>query len=305
VKPKHFAEHAEILRKHYRPASLSELVAGVADGGLPDRTLAITFDDGYADNLYNAKPMLEAHDLPATVFVATGYTGHDREFWWDELEALLLQPGRLPETLVVEVGRKVFRWELQADCEYDSHRELRHRSWNVERKDNPSLRHGLYRSLCKTIRPLREETRRDVLHQLRAWSGGCVNVRRSHRLLSAEELSVLGEGEFIELGAHSVTHPVLAVLPVSAQWQEIQHSKHRLEEIAGRNILGFAYPYGSRSDFTPETIALVRKAGFGFACANVRGLVRRKTDPFQLPRLLVRDWDGEAFRRLLKEWFGD
>ena len=51
----------------------------------------VTFDDGYADNLWNAKPLLERYDVPAAVFVTTGYAGQDREFWWDELETLLLE----------------------------------------------------------------------------------------------------------------------------------------------------------------------------------------------------------------------
>ena len=63
--------------------------AALADGEPLSRSVVITFDDGYRDNLLVAKPILEEHGLPATVFVTTGYVGSNRDFWWDELESLL------------------------------------------------------------------------------------------------------------------------------------------------------------------------------------------------------------------------
>ena len=66
----------------------------------------ITFDDGYADVLHHAKPLLERHSVPATVFVATGAIGQRREFWWDELGGLFLQPGTLPEELELTVDEE-------------------------------------------------------------------------------------------------------------------------------------------------------------------------------------------------------
>src|SRR5690606_36408110 len=92
VTPEHFAEHMEVLRRYTYPLPLRDLVQRVRTGRFPEGSVAITFDDGYRDNLYAAKPLLERHEIPATVFIATGYTGREREFWWDELEALLLEP---------------------------------------------------------------------------------------------------------------------------------------------------------------------------------------------------------------------
>ncbi len=93
VTPDHFAGHLEILREYTRPISLQQLSQGLREGNLPDCSVVVTFDDGYADNLLNAKPLLERYDVPATVFLATGLVEHWREPWWDELEQLLLQPG--------------------------------------------------------------------------------------------------------------------------------------------------------------------------------------------------------------------
>ena len=68
----------------------------VSGGDVPSAGVVVTFDDGYADNFHNAKPLLERYEIPATVFVTTGYLQDQREFWWDELERILLQPGTLP-----------------------------------------------------------------------------------------------------------------------------------------------------------------------------------------------------------------
>jgi peptidoglycan/xylan/chitin deacetylase (PgdA/CDA1 family) len=79
--PQHFADHLEVLRKGNRPMSLHALCTALPDGKMPDRAVVVTFDDGYADNLHNAKALLERRDVPATVFVTTGYLGSPREFW--------------------------------------------------------------------------------------------------------------------------------------------------------------------------------------------------------------------------------
>src|SRR5437773_7329055 len=112
VTPQHFAEHLEVLRQQSRPMHLQQLVSRLRDGNLPRHAVAITFDDGYADNLLQAKPALERYDIPATVFVATGNIEQAHEFWWDELERLLLQPGTLPEELRLSIDGKTYRWEL-------------------------------------------------------------------------------------------------------------------------------------------------------------------------------------------------
>src|SRR6266481_2477666 len=115
----HFAEHLETLRRHARIIHLQELVDGLENSALPERSVVITFDDGYADNLHNAKRVLERYDAPATVFITTGYIGHSREFWWDTLEKLFLGPGRLPESLHLTIDGCVFEWELGEAACYD------------------------------------------------------------------------------------------------------------------------------------------------------------------------------------------
>src|SRR5262249_43149366 len=89
VSPEHFAEHLDVLR---RKANVVPLNKFRGEPRLPSRAIAITFDDGYADNFVEAKPILERKEVPATVFVVSGFLGSAREFWWDELDRILLQP---------------------------------------------------------------------------------------------------------------------------------------------------------------------------------------------------------------------
>ena len=86
VSSKNFAAHLEVIRHYGFPISLSGLVTCLKDGRIPNRAVVITFDDGYTDNLYEAKPELERYESPATVFVTAGQIGSPLEFWWDELD---------------------------------------------------------------------------------------------------------------------------------------------------------------------------------------------------------------------------
>jgi len=126
--------------------------------------------------------------------------------------------------------------------------------------------------------------------------------RRTHRTLTPQEVIGLADGGLVEIGSHTVTHPVLSALPLIAQRAEMDGSKACLEEILGRPVASFAYPFGGRSHYTEQTVAAVREAGFERACSNFAGTVRRGTDRWQLPRFLVRDWDGGEFARNLEDW---
>jgi peptidoglycan/xylan/chitin deacetylase (PgdA/CDA1 family) len=261
--------------------------------------VAVTLDDGYADNLFNAKPLLERHEVPATVFVTAGRLGSQCEFWWDELDRLLLQPGVLPPALRLTVGGQVRQWALEDGAVHDDAAFERQRGWHIERSDDPSPRQALYRSLYHLLHAAPAEERQAVLDQLRRWASAPLVGRRTHRMLTMDELARLSSGGLIEIGAHTMSHPVLAALPSSAQRIEIQHSKATLEESLGQPVVSFAYPHGSG---TRETVAMVQEAGFRCACASRPDVVWADADRFQLPRVVIRDWDGDTFGRFLRSW---
>jgi peptidoglycan/xylan/chitin deacetylase (PgdA/CDA1 family) len=300
VSPKHFAEHLQVLRKH-GPIHLKSLSQTLHERKRRCNVI-VTFDDGYADNLYNAQPLLQRFDVAATVFVTTGYIGSQREFWQDELEKVFLQPTTLPQVLRLNVNGRFYEWDLGDVARYREDLYQCYRDWNVSRQDDPTLRQQLYRLLCQMLEALPGNKPQETMGDLLSWAGIKRFARPTHRTLLPEELIRLADGGLVEVASHTENHPVLSSLPVRAQNDEIVKSKARLEEIIGQSVTSFAYPYGRRSDYTNETVAAVRDAGFHSACSNFPGSVRRDSDLWQLPRFLVRNWNGEEFADSLRQW---
>jgi len=259
VTPAHFEEHLQVLSRITKPLSLRALVRSLRSDEVAPHGVVITFDDGAADNLHNAKPLLERYDIPATVFVATEYSKGEREFWWDELERLLLVP--------------------------------------------QEPREQLYQQLGESLRSLPSTQRFEILDELQRSSGLGSTPRQSHRALTHEEIRQLADGGLVEIGAHTVTHPVLSAIPVAQQQQEISESKFQLEEILNQPVESFAYPYGTREDYTRDSVEIVKQTNFSCACSNFTGVVQPRTSLYELPRLVVRDWDGDEFERRLRGWF--
>jgi peptidoglycan/xylan/chitin deacetylase (PgdA/CDA1 family) len=292
----HFDEHLSVLRENFRPVRLSSGFDNARHSD-EDRQVAITFDDGYADNLLNAKPLLEAHGVPATVFITTDCIDSKREFWWDELERILLLPGDLPNILKIRVDNHLLSWNLGRDASYPPTRWTDHGNWTLGDTGDPTARHTLYRALLELLRERRDSSRQAVLEQLRSAANVPPEGRSSHRTLTAPELRELASGGLIEVGAHTRTHPVLASLSISEQWKEIAGSARRLKELIGRNVSSFAYPYGWHGQYTRATVTLVRGTRFARACSGFPPSVARSSNRFELPRLVVRDCDGDTFAR--------
>jgi hypothetical protein len=224
-------------------------------------------------------------------------------FWKDILNRIFLHPGRVPETLQISINGTLHEWRLGEAAQYSKEAFVRDRDWNITRRADPTPRHDLYRQLCRLLLPLPTSQRGEVIEQLLEWSGIVWSSELlPYRGLSENEVVQLGEGSLVEIGGHTVSHPILSGLSAAEQRNEIAECKRQLEETLGRPIANFAYPYGGRSHYTQETTVAVRDAGFETGCANFEGAVRRGTDVWQLPRVLVRDWNGEQFGSHLRNW---
>lgn len=298
VTPRHFEQHLGVLRRHAEPLSLAALGDRLAEGTVPRRGVVVTFDDGYADNYREALPILERYDVPATVFAVSGYVGADREYWWDELEQLVFETPKLPSHPSLTIGEGVAELDLS---DGSGARRADTPDWNVTDRADPTLRHALYRTLFDRLRPMPHECRDRVLDEIAERAGVARFVRPTHRPMTRDELRRLHDGGLVSIGAHTATHPVLSMLPAERQRREIVASKLALEETIDAPVTTFAYPFGTRHDYADKTVRTVDEVGFTVACANTPGLVGPDAPRYALPRLLIRDWDGDTLWRKLQE----
>lgn len=267
--PSLFDEHVAAVAGRYELMTAGQLLRLLSSGArLPRRGLVLTLDDGYADSLTTALPILEAHGAPATVFVCSGYLDGKREFWWDELERVVLTDGRPAPPVSIETpGARPF-----------------HREASTNRAD-------LYHDLCSYVEPLAAVARESAMASVREALRAPAAVRPEKRALGRDDVVRLESSGLVEIGAHTVDHARLACLSEDDQRSEIETSKYDLEQVCGHALTSFSYPYGTAGSFTADTARLVREAGFlGAVTTEWGGSVpwgsaSRGTDRFAVPRI--------------------
>jgi peptidoglycan/xylan/chitin deacetylase (PgdA/CDA1 family) len=272
VTPENFRSQMQYLKANFPVVRFEEEWKGRGPA------IAVTFDDGYADNALEALPILEEVGVPATFFVSTGRIGTEQQFWWHELEEIFLGDRPLPAKFSPEDNRLGKSWPAAS-------RQQRQESY-----------HGLVRLSNDAAPDLRER----CLTRLRNWAGTAGAGNGASRSMNLEELRRLAQSPWVTIGAHTITHSRLSALSPDAQRQEIVTSKTDLEARLAREITVFSYPFGRKCDYTRETAALCREAGFVRTAANFPGQAHRWTDPHQIPRHLVRDWSVDEFAARLR-----
>ena len=209
VSPAHFAQHLQVLKTIANPISLQDLIEAKSDRELPPRPVCITFDDGYADNLYAAKPALESYRVPGTVFITTGYIGMPENLWWDELAKPILDPTSRQEDLSLSFNGFHYAYAFPPRDGEGGNPDP-HSKWRAW-ENAPGPRQTAYLAIYGMLVKLSDGERERALEQLRRGTTP-YGDRRQHRCLTEDELRELAEGELVEIGAHTLTHPVLADL---------------------------------------------------------------------------------------------
>lgn len=271
----------ELIRRNHRPVSLTDMAAALGKGSVLRDAVVVTFDDGYADNLEVALPLLEQYEIPATFFVAAGYIGARREFWWDELERVVNDSGHLPPRLHLKAhSNPPFFWRGDTG--------------------DPIATVSLIRALHAFLLPLDSEERDHLISQLRAIGGTPAESRPANSIMTEGQLRRLASHPLAEVGAHTMTHPLLSAVSADDERREIDDSRRNLEAITGKPVTSFAYPFGYEGSWDAESRAAVAAAGFERACTTEWRPVRRGTDLFALPRLFVTGWDAAQLERVLR-----
>ena len=222
-----FEAQLEMLAAECCPMPLDQLLSGARDG-LPERAVAVTFDDGYLDTLEVAAPLLERFGVPATVFATTRWLDRAGEYWWDALERIVLSSSAPPSLSLDVNGRTVLFETSSGEARLETHRRL-----------HDCLVHATL------------EDRERLMSAIAAWHG---EGRPAYRAVTGEELRRLGETPAVTIGAHSVNHLALPDQPVDVVEREVRQSGAALERLLGRRVDLFAYPYGAADDRVADVV---------------------------------------------------
>jgi peptidoglycan/xylan/chitin deacetylase (PgdA/CDA1 family) len=280
VSPERFAEQVQALRTHRTMLSMDAFVARLRSRDLPHDAVALTFDDGYSDNLRQAKPILEAANVPATVFLTTDRIGTDEQFWWDELARMVLSRAEsLCGNVMVDAD------DLQIDLppiDLATEPRVSWRAW-----DRPvTAREATYQMLWQALQSCMPDRREAAMAQLRRLFGATHPNPEDLPLCAAEVHRLVSDR--ISVGAHGCTHQLLTRLPPAARIEEIQRSRAQAEALSALPVTGFSYPHGDRDD---QTISMVQRAGYRWACSTCEATIDPlRANPHDLPRLAVGDW---------------
>lgn len=258
-----------LLNRWFNVLPLREAVARLRDGTLPVRAACVTFDDGYADNATVALPVLQRRKVPATFFIATGF----------------IDGGRMFNDTVIETVRQARGDTLDARCV------------GLDALDITSLdsRRRAIDTLLRALKYLPADERQQRVDELAATTGGEL---RNDLMMTTEQVRFLRESG-MEIGAHTVNHPILANLGKESATDEIVANKRRLEAITDRPITLFAYPNGKPGvDYSRDHVGMVKNLGFEAAVSTAWGVSNAASDRFQLPRFTP--WDKSPGRFLLR-----
>lgn len=242
---------------------LDEAVQRLASGSLPARAAAITFDDGYADNHRVALPVLRRHGLTATFFIATGF----------------LDGGRMWNDTIIEAVRRtsVDRLDL---------RPLGRPTLGEFMLDSNAARRAAVETILPAVKYLLPFERGDITQRI----ADLAKVSLPDDLMMTVDQVTDLRRSGMQIGAHTVSHPILAVLDDAAAHEEICASRHVLEALLGERVGLFAYPNGKPGrDFSPASVAIARRAGFDAAVSTAPGTACSVTDSFMIPRFTP--WD--------------
>jgi len=253
-----FERSMAYLRQHCQPLTLGELASRLAARqALPERAAVVTFDDGYANNLHRATPILQKYGIPATFFVTSGFVDGVAALWTDQVDRYFVHHEEASDKVAARMGVPC-RWTATS-------RVAMAKAWKERMKELPrNDRQGVLTAL---IEPQMDSAATDAQAPL-SW-------KEVHSLAAQDGMTV---------ASHTMTHPVLAHLNNEEAREEIVGG---LQALLGHGVQAspdFAYPYGGFGEYGGAHVALLRNLSFRCAVSTTPGLVSARTDLFSLPR---------------------
>nr|WP_067297808.1 polysaccharide deacetylase family protein [Marinobacterium profundum] len=254
-----------LLRRHFQPLSLIEALDRLEADTLPDHAICVTLDDGYLNNLEVGVPILKRHQIPATVFVASGFSNGEN-MWNDR---------------ILELFANLKNERINLEAIGLAKPEL----------GNIATRRSLANYTITQLKYLPIAERVQTVNTLYHANG---NIPEQRKMMRPEEISQLAAAG-VEIGGHTHHHPILKGMSPQEQHQEIQQNKMLLEQWTGKPVVGFAYPNGRfGKDMDGASLAVVRQLGFRYAVSTDAGYTHKASNPHNLSRFTP--WDNQPLR---------
>ncbi|CAN5331909.1 hypothetical protein BH23BAC3_BH23BAC3_32660 [soil metagenome] len=298
VSPEKFEKHLKVLKNNFSVVSTDELVRQLNAKKIRNRSVAITFDDGYLDNFITAKPILEKYSIPATFFITDSYLGNYQSFWWDQLENIIVHTEQLPSFFSINFQDNVIQFTLGDEAVLND--KLRTQHLNYKASKPPTLRTELYLKLWKIFSPLSKEKQTQLLQLIRNWAGLTENDIKVNGCMSVQQLKQLADNPLFTIGGHTKSHLSLTDHGKYVQEREILENQEFLETHLKTKLDHFAYPSGN---YNESTVQLLKASSFssGFT-TTPQNLTQQHTNIYKIGRFQVNNQNGDTFSRTLLKW---
>jgi peptidoglycan/xylan/chitin deacetylase (PgdA/CDA1 family) len=259
LNPQQFETQIAYLCRNFEILSLDVIAQYIhQQRTLPQKAVAITFDDGYSDNYHNAFPILKKYSIPATIFLLVGHIEKDNLFWWDKI-SYAIHYAQVTQLSIKGLGS----YSLRSNAE----------------KAKATI------SIVGHLRQISEAEKNRIVDSIMALCQTEIPDGLAKRLiLSWDQVKEMSDAG-ISFGAHTMNHPILTRLSVEQAREQICDSKRIIEEKLGRNITSFSYPNGKTGDYNETVVKMVERAGFECAVTVIPRLVSPTVSPYQIGRM--------------------
>lgn len=278
--PAEFDWQMAFLAHNFRPERLGTLLRMCHEKReIPAGSVAVTFDDGFLDNYSVAYPILRKHGVPATFFVTTDFVDSNQPIWFEVVAFAFL---------ALPVG------------------SIRHPLSGEQALPSQPAREARLLELNQTMSKLKKSPDSErvsyVAHLMTLVDASALSAawKKFGGAMKWEHVAEIAKHN-IEIGSHSVSHPILSRTTASVMTKELTESKRTLEKVTGQPVDLLAYPVGGESHFSAEVIRVAKEAGYAFGVSYVHGPNRPEDmDPFRVRRHTVeRDMTRERFEAQL------
>lgn len=280
-----FEAHLKWLLKNYDIISIQELIDKIHIGAVGKRSIVLSFDDCYIGSFQKVIDILSHYRVPGVFYVTTMRMADGLPYLWNELlNKVLFGVGteRHLSELINALGLK-----YKAIDNFTENDRAATQGWTFHSCSDPHQRHQIARILRREFLMANSLQKVEKLHAI------CSDLEcdEESKLLTRESIGNVISNDLITIGGHTDSHLNLARLSTDQQYEQIRKNKILLENASGKPVEHFAFPYGSRDFFAPETIRILKDLDFKSAVTTEFGGIDVGSELYLLPRIGIRNYE--------------